>query len=203
MTRAALRGTSAALAVALAATSPAPSAAQAPPEDHCAKPAPPSPFRRAEGRYEAPDVVLRDQAGRPVTIGALSSEGPLVVNFIFTTCTTICPVMTATFAQMRRELGIASSRVRLVSISIDPEHDTPEVLARYAERFDTPPGWTFLTGSPADVERVLRAFDVWTGTRTSHRPVTLVHVPESREWVRLEGLGSGVALATEVRALLD
>jgi protein SCO1/2 len=111
--------------------------------------------------------------------------------------------MTATFAQMRRELGADAGRVRLVSISIDPEHDTPPVLASYAERFDAAPGWTFLTGSPGDVDRVLRAFEVRTGTKTSHRPVTLLLRPERAGWVRLEGLGSGAELAAEVRTLLD
>jgi protein SCO1/2 len=191
-------GLSAALLAAEAAAGESPAA------DHCAQAAKPSPFRRSEARYELPDVPLRDQAGRPFALRELSAApGPVAVNFIFTTCTTICPVMSATFAQMRRELGKDAAGVRMVSISIDPEHDTPDVLARYAERCDAPPEWTFLTGGPGDIERVLRAFDVWTPTKTSHRPVTLVLRPERPEWVRLEGLGSGTALAAEVRTLLD
>jgi protein SCO1/2 len=196
--------TGALLAVGRAAADQAPSADQAPAADHCAAAAKPSPFVRSQHEYSLPEVTLRDQAGRPVAVSELQgASGPLAVNFIFTTCTTICPVMTATFAQMRRDLGPEADRIRLVSITIDPEHDTPAVLAEYAERFGALPGWSFLTGSPEDVERVLRAFDVWSGSRTSHRPVTLLRRRGEREWVRLDGLGSGAALADQARTVLD
>ena len=178
--------------------------AQDPAPDHCAAATKPSPFHRSQREYSLPEVTLRDQAGRPVPVSELQGAGgPLAVNFIFTTCTTICPVMTATFAQMRRELGPEADRIRLVSITIDPEHDTPSVLASYSARFKTGPEWSFLTGSPEDVERVLRAFDVWTGSKTSHRPITLLRRRGEREWVRLEGLGSGAALADQARTVLD
>lgn len=180
-------------------------AADAPPAaDHCAAAARPSPFRRSQAAYVLPQVTLRDQAGRPVSIRDLEQDsGPLAVNFIFTTCTTICPVMSATFAQMRRELGPEADRLRLVSITIDPEHDTPAVLADYAVRFGAPSRWSFLTGSAADVEKVLRAFDAWSGSKAGHRPITLLRRHAGAEWVRLEGLGSGAALAEEARTVLD
>jgi protein SCO1/2 len=172
--------------------------------EHCAAAAKPSPFVRTTAEYTLPAVTLRDQTGRAVPISELEgASGPLAVNFIFTTCTTICPVMTATFAQMRRELGPEADRIQLVSITIDPEHDTPAVLAKYAERFGAPSGWQFLTGSPDDVERVLRAFDAWSGSKTSHRPITLLRARGEREWVRLDGLGSGAALADQAREMLD
>jgi len=178
--------------------------AQTPATDHCAAAAKPSPFRQSKGEYSLPEVTLRDQAGRPVPASDLGrASGPMAVNFIFTTCTTICPVMTATFAQLRRELGPDADRIQLVSITIDPEHDSPAVLAGYAERFGAPPGWTFLTGNPKDVERDLRAFDAWATSKTSHRPITLLRRRGESEWVRLEGLGSGAALADQVRGVLN
>jgi len=154
--------------------------------------------------YTVPDVELVDETGTPVVLRALfTADQPVAVNFIFTTCTTICPVMSATFAQLRRELGPEADRIRLVSITIDPEHDTPTVLARYAEHFGAPPGWSFLTGSPEDVEHVLRSFDAWTGSKTSHRPITLLHRQGDNEWVRLEGMGSGAALADQARTVIN
>ena len=181
--------------------------AQEPPMDHshhAAAAAKPSPFVRSQHEYSVPEATLRDQAGRPFPMSELlGASGPVAVNFIFTTCTTICPVMTATFAQLGRELGPDADRVRLVSITIDPEHDTPAVLAEYATRFGAKPGWSFLTGSPQDVERVLRAFDAWPGSKASHRAVTLLRRPGQHGWVRLEGLGSGAALADQVRTVLQ
>lgn len=154
--------------------------------------------------YRVPDVELIDDSGTPVVLRTLlAGDQPVAVNFIFTTCTTICPVMTATFAQMRRALGPEADRIQLVSITIDPEHDTPAALARYAERFHATAGWRFLTGSPADVERVLRTFDAWTGSKTSHRPITLLRRPGDSEWVRLEGLASGSTLAEQARTVLQ
>ena len=149
-------------------------------------------------------LTLVDMDGREVALDqVLDTKRPVLLNFIFTTCTTICPVMTATFAQMRRELGPEAEKIRLVSISIDPEHDSPAVLAGYAERFGAPPGWTFLTGSPKDVEQVLRSFDAWSASKTGHRPITLLRRRGESEWVRLEGLGSGAALADQVRGVLN
>lgn len=181
--------------------------AQEPPMDHshhAAMMAKPSPYVRSQHEYSVPEVTLRDQSGRPVPIAELlETPGPLAVNFIFTTCTTICPVMTATFAQVKRELGPEAGRIRLVSITIDPEHDTPAVLADYAKRFGAAPDWSFLTGSPGDVERVLRAFDAWPGSKAGHRPITLLRRGSQDGWVRLEGLGSGAALAEQVRTVLE
>ena len=160
-------------------------------------------FTVATARYDVPDVALVDASGSAVSLRAfLDTPDPVVLNFVFTTCTTICPVMTATFAHMRRELGDAGSRLRLVSISIDPDYDRPAVLREYAARFGA--GWTFLTGDGPDVELALRAFGVYAGSKMNHRPVTLLKKAGQDSWVRIEGLASGGDLAHEVQArLLD
>ncbi|MEZ4236218.1 MAG: SCO family protein [Myxococcota bacterium] len=195
------RSLSFAAALALTATA----RAEEPMSEHCARAAAAekSPFTRTEAGYDVPHVRLLDQRGQPVDVAALASgEQPVALNFIFATCTTICPVMTATFAQMRSALGPDADRVRMVSVSIDPEHDTPAVLAAYAEKFDAPAAWSFLTGDAADVQQVLRAFDADFGSKFNHRPLTLLHAAGAEEWVRLDGLGSGAALADEVRGVL-
>lgn len=154
--------------------------------------------------YSVPDVKLLDSSGKNVALQSLLDGGqPVAVNFIFTTCTTICPIMTATFAQMRRELGAEADRIQLVSITIDPEHDTPSVLSAYARRFNATPEWHFLTGKPKDIEQVLRTFDAWAGTKTNHRPITLLRKKGDSQWVRLEGLASGTALAEQARTVLQ
>jgi len=153
--------------------------------------------------YAIPDVELIDQLGASVSLRALlQTDQPIALNFIFTTCTTICPVMTATFAQMRRELGDAGGDLRLVSISIDPEYDRPDKLKAYSEQFGAGAGWDFLTGDSADIVQVLRSFDSYAGSKMNHKPVTLLKSPDSELWTRLEGLASGSDLANEVTARL-
>jgi cytochrome oxidase Cu insertion factor (SCO1/SenC/PrrC family) len=110
--------------------------------------------------YEVPDVTLLDESGREVPLRALlKGAEPVALNFIFTTCTTICPVMTATFAQMRRELGADASRIRMVSISVDPEYDRPAVLKRYAE--PTAPARAGRLHRDGGTKRVLEAFGAY------------------------------------------
>jgi len=156
-------------------------------------------YQVTSGSYEVPDVQLLDALDNPVNLRALlATEQPIALNFIFTTCTTICPVMSATFVQMQRELGARAADVRLVSISIDPEYDRPRVLRDYAERFGAGPNWTFLTGDGDDVANVLRSFGAYTGSKMNHRAVTLLRRPGSDVWVRIDGLTSGASLAQEV-----
>lgn len=161
----------------------------------------PAPLARTVHRYEAPRVTLVDQEGRAVALDdALPSSAPVALNFIFTTCTTICPVMSATFAGLRTRLGRDGEGLRLVSISIDPEHDRPSVLKAYAARFAAEPAWRFYTGTAADVGRVLQAFEAAAGDKSNHRPFTLLRRANSTEWVRLDGMASTEALMRELRA---
>jgi len=153
--------------------------------------------------YTVPDVALIDESGDSVSLRSLLDSGqPVAVNFIFTTCTTICPVMTSIFTQMRYQLGEAGAGVQLVSISIDPEYDRPGKLKQYAEGFGVGPGWTFLTGDGADIARVLQSFDALRGAKMNHRPLTLLKRPGSSEWIRIDGLANGDELAQEVTARL-
>jgi len=153
--------------------------------------------------YAIPEVELIDQSGEAVSLRTLlAADQPIALNFIFTTCTTICPVMTATFAQMRRELGDAGDRLRLVSISIDPEYDRPDRLKAYAEQFRAGAGWDFLTGDSNDIVQVLKSFDSYAGSKMNHQPITLLKSPASSSWTRIEGLASGKDLANEVTARL-
>ena len=153
--------------------------------------------------YTIPDVELIDKNGKKAQLQAiLDTDEPVALNFIFTTCTTICPVMTATFAQMQRQLGDTAGKVRLVSISIDPEYDRPDVLKAYAEKFHAGENWAFLTGDSKDIIDVLQSFDSFGGSKMNHRPVTLLKKPGGAEWIRIDGLASGKNLAQEITARL-
>lgn len=152
-----------------------------------------------DANYDIPDVQLIDEEGEAVALrGLLESEHPVALNFIFTTCTTICPVMTVTFAQMQRTLGVAAEELQLISVSIDPEYDRPGVLKAYAEQFQAENNWTFLTGDSNDIADVLRSFDSYAGSKMNHQPVTLLRNPDRDGWIRIDGLANGASLAQEV-----
>lgn len=144
--------------------------------------------------YEIPDVRLKDDFGRDVHLKELlSTDKPTVVNFIYTSCTTVCPVMTATLLQVQKQLADDPRKPRLVSISIDPEFDSAPTLRAYSERFGA--SWTFLTGDRQDVLRVLRAFDAWRGNKANHVAITLLRAPGNTTWTRIEGLAPASDLA--------
>lgn len=158
--------------------------------------------QRTEASYSVPPVELIDQAGRQRSIQAVLDTGkPVLLNFIFTTCTAICPVMSATFEQVQRELGDEADEVLMVSVSIDPEQDTPAALADYAKRFNAGPQWVFLTGSLEDSIAVQEAFDAYRGDKMNHAPLTLLRAGPDTQWVRYDGFASAADLVKETRAM--
>lgn len=157
-------------------------------------------FTVRDVRYVIPNELLLDQSGKQTELKKLlNRKQPIALNFIFTTCTTICPVMTATFANIRSSLGKASTKVQFVSISIDPEYDRPAVLQKYAALFGASEGWTFLTGEGNSINKVLRSFDVYAGSKMNHQPVYLFKKPDSPTWIRVDGLATGKEMASLVQ----
>lgn len=160
-------------------------------------------YTRTERAYAIPDVVLTDSEARPVKLRALLESGePVMVNFIFTTCGTICPVMVKVFSEVPGKLGAEAQRLRLVSISIDPENDTPAKLKAYAREHAAGPRWQFLTGRLQDIGAIQRAFASYRGDKMNHEPVTLLHAAPGKAWVRIDGFASAAELASEYRKVL-
>jgi protein SCO1/2 len=141
-------------------------------------------------RLEVPDIVLMDQDGRPVNVYQdLAKDKLLVVNFIFTTCKGVCPPMGVNFGHLQRRLGNRLGRdVNLVSVTVDPVTDTPERLKAWGKQFDASPGWTLLTGSKRDVDRLLKALRVFTPDKSDHSPFILVGWATEGRWQRVHGL---------------
>jgi protein SCO1/2 len=152
--------------------------------------------------YDIPDIPLVGMDKSKTSLRAeLDGGKPVMLNFIFTSCTAICPVMSATFSQVQKALGPEREKLRLVSISIDPEHDTPERLKAYATKYGAGPEWRFLTGTAADVVAIERAFDAYRGGKMNHVPLTLLRASPGAPWVRLDGFASADDLVREYRAL--
>ncbi|MGH7925262.1 MAG: SCO family protein [Candidatus Binatus sp.] len=136
--------------------------------------------REARGDYPAangndclPQVSLLDQHDSPVLLASLKGK-PVLIDFIYTSCASTCPLLTAKMAAIAHHLGPAlGADVRIVSITLDPEHDTPAELAKYAKSHGADGnGWIFLTGPPAKIDQVLALFKL---RRMRERDGTITH----------------------------
>lgn len=146
-------------------------------------------------RYRVPDVRVTDTSGRAVRLpGPLELDAPLLVNFIYTTCTTICSTQTATLAELQRRLVTRGEKVRFVSFTIDPDNDTPQRLAAFAAQFSIERDWDFYSGEFDQMLRLQQAFDVYRGSKASHPPVVLMRRSRQAPWVRVEGFATPAEL---------
>lgn len=161
------------------------------------------PVKLSINAYSMPDVVLTDANERSVRLReVMATQDPVMVNFIFTSCATICPVMSHVFAEMPAVLGADGKRLRMVSISIDPEADTPLQLKAYAKSLHANERWKFLTGTTEDIRLVQLAFGAYRGNKMNHEPLTLMRPTAGANWVRIDGFATPDALAREYRKML-
>ena len=106
-----------------------------------------------------PDVVLTDQDGMKVNLKSLlQTSRPVMLDFIYSSCSTTCPVLSADYVSVQNRIAPDTLKVQLISISIDPENDTPKVMKGYLKRYNAKPGWVFLTGSGEEIGKVMKAF---------------------------------------------
>jgi protein SCO1/2 len=139
-----------------------------------------------------PDVELLDQDGRKVHFYTDLVKGRVVaVNFIFTTCTTICPPLGATFARVQKELGERAGRdVHFISVSVDPVTDTPERMKAWGAKFHAGPGWTLVTGDKPAIDSLLKALAASAARREDHSPFVIVGNDALGQWSRAYGLAA-------------
>jgi len=159
-------------------------------------------YPRALMEYSIPDLYLTNLDNQLIPAKqALDRDGPVMLNFIFTTCSTICPILSATFSQVRTLLGDEAAPIRFISISIDPEHDTPSTLRAYAKKYHADSNWQFFTGELENIVTLQRAFDAYRGNKMSHRPVTFIRTDSHKPWLRIEGFPKAQDLVREYRTL--
>ena len=146
-------------------------------------------YTRTVETYQVPEVTLINQDGARVSLRSLlTQDSPVLVDFAYRTCTTICPLLSANFANVLRTLIEESAKVRMVTISIDPEFDSPQQMKAYLKRYQAKPGWDFLTGSRQDIDLMLKAFKIFIRNKMDHPPVILLKSPSDTRWVRVTGL---------------
>jgi protein SCO1/2 len=150
------------------------------------------------------DLPLVDQEGRQVRLMSdLVGDRIVVMNFVYTTCTTVCPVLSALFTQVQDRLGDRLGReVLLVSITVDPLRDTPERLKAYAEARGAKPGWFWLTGAKPSVESVLDGLGAYSPRFEDHPAMVLVGDGRQGQWSRFFGFPSPDRILEQVDGLL-
>ncbi len=155
-------------------------------------------YRIVNMDIDIPDTEMLNQQGEKVKFKDLLQQDQLVyVQFIFTTCPTICPVLTGHFASFQEKFTPTNEKIQLISISMDPKYDTPKRLTAYAEKFDAGTNWTFLTGKREAVEEVQKAFDYYYGNKMYHKPVTYLKKPDTDNWTVFDGFINGEELWEE------
>jgi protein SCO1/2 len=173
-------------------------------DDH-SKHAAPKPEAPKSVKVALADTPLVDQDGRKLRLKTDAMAGRIVVvDFIYTTCTTICPIFTATMASLQDKLAdVSPSDVHLISMTVDPLRDTPPRLKDYAGKHQLKLGnWSFLTGSKADVDAVNKAFGTYTANIDDHPPMVMVGDTTSGQWTRFFGFPAAGDLDARVRQLL-
>jgi cytochrome oxidase Cu insertion factor (SCO1/SenC/PrrC family) len=147
-----------------------------------------------------PDAQVLDQNGRQLNFYSDLIKGQTVaINFIFTTCTTICPPLTATFRRVQQDAAARGLDVHLISVSVDPTTDTPERLREFASKFKAEPGWTFVTGDKTLINSVLQALGAAVSDKNDHTPMILIGNDANDYWTRAYGLTS----PTKIVELID
>ena len=134
----------------------------------------------------APAFELTDHRNRKVSLDDLRGT-PVVLDFVFTRCVAVCPAMSAQMERLRRDLP-EDARFTRVSITLDPEHDTPEVLRRYAAKRSAPEDWLFLTAERQETTVTLarEGFHLAVQTDTGDPANPIVH---STRFVLIDGEG--------------
>lgn len=155
-----------------------------------------------------PNVELLTHEGRRVRFydDLLKGKG-VVINLIYTQCKDLCPLETARLVQVQKLLGAHVGKdMFFYSISIDPKHDTPEVLAAYMKKFDVGPGWVFLTGTQADLALISRKLGLSSLTdfadRDGHLPSLMVGNVPAGQWMRQSAVDNPRFLATKIGTFL-
>ena len=149
------------------------------------------------------DVPLVDQDGVPTRLPEVVGDRVVVLDFVYTSCTTVCPVLGAIFERLGGAFGERLGQdVRLVSITVDPVRDTPAALKAYAARHRAPAGWTFLTGSQENVDRVLQGLGGYGPDLRQHAPVVLVGDGRTGRWARFNSFLEPERIQAKAESLL-
>jgi len=150
--------------------------------------------KASEPAAEFADIDLRDellltQDGDEVRfVNDVVGDNIVVMDFVYTTCTTVCPVLTALFTQVQTQLGDdLGNEVVMISMTVDAARDTPERLKAYANQHRVKEGWTWLTGPKSTMDDVLTGLGAYSASFEDHPAMVIVGDGRTGEWKRMFG----------------
>jgi protein SCO1 len=168
------------------------------PHAHHAHPDKNAAIKRSLVEVAVPATPMVRQDGSRTTLAKdLEGSKPVILAFIYTSCTTVCPVTSQILSKTQDLLGTELKNVRMLSISIDPEYDTPERLLAYSKTFDAKPQWTHYTGTLANSVAIQKAFGAYRGDKMNHVPLMFINGGGKKSWVQIEGFPSAEQVVKE------
>jgi cytochrome oxidase Cu insertion factor (SCO1/SenC/PrrC family) len=152
-----------------------------------------------------PNTVLVTQDNEDVQFfDDLLKGKTVVINFMFTTCTSICPPMTANLANVQAILGDRVGKdINMISLTVDAATDTPAVLKAYATKFRVRPGWRFVTGKKTDMDLVLRKVGGYVTDKNDHTSLLIIGNVGTGDWVKTYALGKPSEIAATILKVAD
>jgi protein SCO1/2 len=166
-----------------------------------AHPAPDAPVKRSVVEVKvAPTPMVRQDGTATTFARELEGSKPTIVAFIYTSCTTVCPVTSQILSKTQDLLGKDLAGSRILSVSIDPEYDTAERLLAYGKKYDALPQWQHYSGTQANSVTIQKAFSAYRGDKMNHIPLIFIQGGSGKPWVRLEGFPSAEQVVQELRA---
>jgi protein SCO1/2 len=143
--------------------------------------------------------MVKQDGSKTTLTKELDGKKPTILAFIYTSCTTVCPVTSQILARTQDVLGADLPNVRILSVSIDPEYDTPERLMAYSKKFEAKAQWQHYTGTLANSVAIQKAFGAYRGDKMNHVPLLFINGGGKKSWVQLEGFPSAEQVVKEYR----
>jgi len=161
-------------------------------------------YTRRMVNYKVPIVAMMRQDGKQLSsIQALDDGRPVILSFVFVSCSVICPMLSHVLSKVQTQLTKDKQSFHLVSISIDPENDTPSQLIEYAKKFGAGDSWDFFTGTRKDGLVLQKTFDAYRGDKMNHQSVILMREKPGESWLRFEGFMSPDVVINEFNTMLE
>lgn len=166
-----------------------------------ARAAPDAAAREAKARGYFTDTVLQAQDGRPLRFYSdVLRDRVVLVNFVYTECGDSCPLITHKLLQARQSLGAQARGVRFVSITIDPERETPQTMSAFARKHGAvDPDWLWLSGTKANIDLVTKRLGAYTDSREEHFTGLIVGNLRTDRWVKIRPDAPSLVIAEQLR----